>query len=524
MSSDQKPKLSKIFTFQTKAKVEHLKKLKEGENAILKGVLKAKGATKKEEVFVDVIDKDEFPLAIQQAVGIEIATIPTYLYTYYSIVRVPKASVIIELEEKIYAAYKKQGLADEYAKERAKELTVEIQVYANKSAAIIMSVVVEEMLHMSLSSNVMQALVGPPKLYLQSPVFPAELPGHIPEFPINLAPFSQDQLIAFLRIETPLPFVDKSEEDPDANSDTEVPYSTIGQYYCMVENCIRENFSDVEHYHKDRPQLTPNKGIYTNNTINTVYYNKYHEPQFPNSNSKGDLIKVENLWTALASLQEIVEQGEGASGGHRLDHAGKPIEGISWQDVEKDPKDKDGEGDGEISHFDKFLSLYYQHEELTDKIKRLDMTWDAQAGKVNPLTLDSIFLLPLPDNPKTANYPADLQAVSNLTNAVYTYIFVMIEDCYRKPEDTQYEVFMYGIHKSMIWILSELCNAMVNLKWRDADGKCCAPTFENYEFKSGSKPKDQLIELCGVAGVDSNGLDWVLPIVVDLPSIDVQKD
>ena len=147
------------------------------------------------------------------------------------------------------------------------------------------------------------------------------------------------------------------------------------------------------------------------------------------------------------------------------------------------------------------------------------MTWDTADGKVNPLTLDSIFLLPLPDNPKTAKYPTDLQAVSNLTNAVYTYIFIMIGDCYNKPEDTQYEVFMYGIHKSMIWILSELCNAMVNFSWRDEKGKCCAPTFENYLFETGSSPKDQLIALCGVDGVDSNGLEWVLPIVVNLPDI-----
>lgn len=519
MSKDEKHGLSQIFTFQTKAKLDHLKKLKDGKNAIQKGVLKATESTKTT-LFRDFIAKDELPEAIQQAVGIEIATIPTYLYTYYSIIRTFDADQASEIEAKILEAVLKEETNPKKAKAKAQKLTVDIQVFANKSAAIIMSVVVEEMLHMALSSNVMQALVGPPLLYKQSPEFPAALPGHIPEFGIHLAPFSQDQLITFMRIESPLPFIDKSAEK--AKGKDVLPYSTIGQFYCMVENCIRNFYQDDSLYNKERPQLMPNKGVYTSNTINTVYYNELHEPQFPNSNSKGDLIKVENLWTALASMQEIVEQGEGASGGNHLDKYGMPIEGINYRDIEKNPKDKDGEGDGEISHFDKFLSLYYQHEELSKEIDKLKMT---QGNK--PYTLDSIILRPLPIDPKTAQYPADIAAASILTNAVYAYTFIMIEDCYFKPEDTQYEIFMYGIHKTMIWILSELCHAMSNMTYTDEKGNIhhVGTTFELYEFKEGISPKAQLIALANneLLLTKEVSMGWVLALIEDLPDVKIHK-
>jgi hypothetical protein len=74
----------------------------------------------------------ELKANLQTAVEIELATIPIYLYTYYSLDRNAESGETIS----------------------------EAQLYANKAGGLIMSVAVEEMLHMSLSSNILWAMAG----------------------------------------------------------------------------------------------------------------------------------------------------------------------------------------------------------------------------------------------------------------------------------------------------------------------------------------------------------------------------
>src|ERR1044072_6049660 len=138
--------------------------------------------------------------AIQQAIEIEIATIPTYLYTYYSVRRVPdQESISGPLVDELTA----KGMSLDEAGGVALNLSADIMVFSNKIGATIMSVAMEEMLHMALSSNLNQALDGQPLLVGKSPSFPAVLTGHIPDFIIDKAPCSLDQLITFLKIESP---------------------------------------------------------------------------------------------------------------------------------------------------------------------------------------------------------------------------------------------------------------------------------------------------------------------------------
>src|ERR1700761_4553082 len=130
--------------------------------------------------------------AIQQAIEIEIATIPVYLYTHYSINRSPNQDAISgELTQRMVKA----GKTPAEASKIALDLSAELMVFANKAGALIMSVAIEEMLHMALSSNLKQALAGPPQLAGKSPSeWPACLPGHEPKFDIDRAKFSLKQL------------------------------------------------------------------------------------------------------------------------------------------------------------------------------------------------------------------------------------------------------------------------------------------------------------------------------------------
>jgi hypothetical protein len=244
-----------------------------------------------------VITPENLGEALQQAIEIEIATIPTYLYTYYSVNRVPNQdSISGPLVQQLTA----QGMSLADANKIALDLSADIMVYSNKVGATIMSVVMEEMLHMALSSNLKQALEGPPLLYGRSPGFPAELPGHVPEFEIDLAPFSLNQLITFLKIESP------HELPPSDQLLKAIPYTTIGEFYRAIEKCIEEN--ELE-YDVEAPQLVPGKSYYAPNMIDTVFYDKEHKPKYVDADDSGDLVHVVDRASACKAIDQIVDQG-----------------------------------------------------------------------------------------------------------------------------------------------------------------------------------------------------------------------
>ncbi len=409
--------------------------------------------------------------AIQQAIEIEIATIPVYLYTYYSINRTPNQQQIIT---DVSAALVKQGKPEAEAKKEAEEISASIMVFANKAGALIMSVAIEEMLHMALSSNLKQSLVGLPELVGKTPkTWPAYLPGHEPEFPINKGRLSLPQLMTFLEIESPSPLPDKTKLLKA------IPYKTIGQFYDMIVQYIEHNELA---YNKDAPQLIPGKGYYAQNNVDTIFYDKHHKPHLVNDADSGDLVLVEDRASALKAIHIIVEQGEGNQDAPGLNPDYTVNCSIS-------PADYDDPAMKEFSHFEKFSRIYCHYDFLTKKFAGFGMEEKQFAG---------YFVQNVALNPVTADYPANIQTLSNLLNAIYTYIFVMSEGCYKKAGHTQYEIFMFGIHKSMIFILNSLCGDIMQQTYTDKkDGLTykAAPTFEDYAFDPASSPKSQLIAL-----------------------------
>lgn len=435
--------------------------------------------------------------AIQQAIEIEIATIPVYLYTYYSINRVPDQDTISgALAQELTL----KGMPAPEANKIALKLSAQIMVYANKIGATIMSVVMEEMLHMSLSSNLKQALVGQPILTGRSPhVYPACLPGHEPEFDINLAPFSLDQLMTFLKIESPDPL-------PETTKLLKaIPYKTIGQFYDMIEKCL-EKYDKKLKYDTNRPQLVPGRRYYANNNIDTVYYDINHKPQYMDADDSGDLVHVVDLKSAKKAISQIVEQGEGNTDAPGLNPNGS----VNCQPInDRDYDDKDKK---ELSHFEKFVEIYCEYDELNKQF--------ASLGLQN-IDISNYFVLPVPTNPTTAKYPnATIQAVSNLLNAVYTYVFVMTENCYIADGDTQYEIFMFGIHKTMIFILNSLCGDIQGLSYTENGQTLQATaTFENYPFGMMSSPKSQLIDLYTEAVALYPTISYLAQRFQDLPDV-----
>jgi hypothetical protein len=470
--------------------------------------------------------------ALQQAIEIEIATIPVYLYTYYSINRsVNSASIITSLTNALVAKGMSKDEATKKATAFSDKFAASISGLANKSGAIIMSVVIEEMLHMALSSNIKQALRGMPELMDKVPdTWPAQLPGHEPPFNINRAALSLEQLKTFLLIELPA----KPKDDPKLLKSKKViiDYTTIGEFYDMIAKVIEENSKNGKlKYNIKSPQLIPGEGYYAPNNSDTSYTNSKGKLEFGNADIQkktkprqpsGDLVHVTDCDSAIKAINTIVDQGEGY---HPNDYDLLEPDGTPKKCEEPSDGDDAYRPGEEASHFSKFLEIYCRFQKLDKEITKYNKKENLG------LSLGDYFVYNFPVNPSTAGYPADIQKISNLLNAVNSYIFLMTEECYRKTGNTQYEIFMFGIHKSMIFILNSLCG-VINTMQYEVNGTIynAAPTFENYSFKpkegnifsAGLSPKTQIIDLYNTmmeAYPTNSSLEGLKIRIHDLPDV-----
>ena len=196
---------------------------------------------------------------LQTALEIEFSTIPTYLYALYSI----------------------KGNRNDHVKE------------------IIRSVVMEEMLHISLVSNVFNAVGGKPNLVDNVPLYPGYLPGSAREFEVNLEKFSEAAIDTFLKIEKP----EKKDAPPEADH-----YHTIGQFYHAVKDGLIYLCKTLG---EDK--------VFTGDPSHQISHNLYYGGggellSIPLHNRVKKFEAVRNLETALKSLEIIVDQGEGLPG------------------------------------------------------------------------------------------------------------------------------------------------------------------------------------------------------------------
>lgn len=495
-------------------------------------------STKKLFKFATEVTPDNIEDVMQQAIALELATIPTYLSTYYSINRAQD-------QDKLYAKLHEQlSLSGKRSKEQiedlAQELKVDILVYANKTAALTMSVVIEEMLHLALSCNVKQAVcqVEPDLLSIGKVLtFPTQLDGHEPEFIINGAKLSLNQLTTFLQIESPKPFTDPYAENLRG---VVLEYKTIGRLYEKIMSCIQENFPGP--YNK-RPQLLPPESgagarpFYSQNSMNTVHYDRDHNPRFANENDSGELVGVYDSRTAIEALHIIVDQGEGSTEKqsnqkqHTLEWGSDKmpipmkvlVDENNEATVEFWPGDYEGDNEKELAHFAKFLEAYSLGNYYQGKFKKYHELDD----------FFNYFVYDQDSNPKQADYenpkggnPA-LALANKLGSAVFAYILLMIETCYYKDDDTQYDLFMFGIHKSMIWLLSETGNHINSYSYnKDNQAYKGALTFEPFSFEqSYLRPKEQILPILHELGqVDSYWANWGENYFPSLPDVGLDHD
>ncbi len=279
--------------------------------------------------------------ALQSAVELEHATIPVYLYALYSLDESKNGEIV----------------------------------------DILRSVVIEEMLHMTLASNVLNALGGDTQVGNPGfvPPFPGPLPGGVEsDLIVHLAPFSMQQLQTFLQIERPedplqFPVLTKSTEDNEI---------TIGEFYAAISRAIGQ-LGDGAFAPPPRYQVGPDL--------------------------MDGAIVVTDVASAQEALQIIIEQGEGTS---------------------TSPEEIDGD---RVAHYYRFMQI--QNGKLLVPAPDQPSGW-AYAGA--PVTLDASGVFAAPTDPGYPTpYPAgSAQAFANDNfNYTYTNLLFALRDLFSGVND-----------------------------------------------------------------------------------------
>lgn len=290
--------------------------------------------------------KDAVVNALQQGIKLEHATIPLYLYALYSLDR-----------------NKNGAIAD-----------------------IILSVVMEEMLHMELACNILNALGGSPEIDTPNfiPTYPGPLPGGVEsELQVHLAPFSTDQLKTFLTVEEPETIL----QFPVAQALAAIPQVTIGQFYAEIKRQIGKLGS----------------GAFNPTPRNQV-----------SGLLDGDF-EVTDLDSANKAIDTIVRQGEG---------------------TEESPKEA-ATGD-EVAHYYRFAEIKFGKKLIPNP----------DAGPTTPPAMQFIYggekipfdptgVFPVPTDPSTAGYPAGpARLACQQFNFQYTNILKLLHSGFNgKPGD-----------------------------------------------------------------------------------------
>lgn len=340
-----------------------------------------------------ITTRDDLISYLDAAMALEHATIPPYLTAYYS-----------------------------------------IDSTTNSDAAHIIRVVaVEEMLHLTLAANVLNAVGGSPDLTRPGfvPSYPAYLPDGEDDFQVGLQSLSSTAVDVFCQIERPAKAPDAGSRllrsDPGkpmlAASPTRhgMHFYSIGEFYEeIIAGLRRLAAADPALFRGDPSRQVGPEYFYSGG---------------------GAVIPVHDLESACAALEFIAGQGEGSDKGLY-------------------------DADGELAHYYRFRQLhhgrYYQRGDHPDRPSgpRLHVDW----SKVRKVKV----------NAKLADYPAgsELAAAAEAFNADYgTFLALMTRAFNGEP----------ALLVEAVWHMFRLrdgFNRLMRNPLPGGGGLHAAPTFE----------------------------------------------
>jgi hypothetical protein len=302
---------------------------------------------------------------------------------------------------------------------------------------IIRVVAVEEMLHLTLVANVLNAVRGEPDLTKPGfvPRFPVVLPDGEDDFLVHLRPFGHQAVDTFLQIERPgqAPaeqhriVAQKMADDVLAAVPGEpgLKFYSIGEFY---EEIIR-GINYLEDRARERGE-----------TIFTGDPARQATPEYFYSGG-GEIIPVTNRDTAIRALTLIAEQGEGLGGGIY-------------------------DAEDELAH-------YYRFEQL--KLQRYYQPGDQPGTPTGPpLTVDWQAAYPVKEDPRLRDYPKDseLRAAATEFNEQYASFLATLTKAYNGQP---------GLLLEAVWEMFRIRDTMTRLIRNPIPGRPglnAGPTFE----------------------------------------------
>lgn len=248
---------------------------------------------------------------------------------------------------------------------------------------VIRAVVVEEMLHLTLAANILNAVGGAPDLTGPGfvPLYPAYLPDGETDFQVDCAGLSQETVETFLKIERPaesggdeVRTVRRERREGSlraawVDDESEEHFYSIGEFYQAIEQGLAR-------LHEEQGDA-----LFSGDPARQVTSEYYYS-------GGGEIIPVTDLGSAKAAIRLISEQGEGVGGGI-----------FDFED--------------EIAHYHRFSQL------LLGRYYRPGDAADAPSGGAVDVDWDAVY--PVKANARLADYPdgSDLRAEAEAFNAHY---------------------------------------------------------------------------------------------------------
>ena len=305
----------------------------------------------KKSLTADLTDTDNLRSALQVAIELEHSTIPPYLYALYSL---------------------KPGQNEAIGQ-------------------LIRSIVWEEMSHMSLACNMLNAIGGAPDIDKPDfiPDYPGPLPGTVESgLIVPLAPFSpqlvHDVFMVIEQPETPLDFP----VGPNMLLAAPEQPLTIGQFYQHIAEAFRAG----------------GEALFTGNPARQV--------------SSWRIQPVTDLASALAAINTIIEQGEGTP---------------------ESPLDAGLMESQEMAHYYRFAEIYNGYQLIPNTHAPADAPFDERyiyGG--DPIIYEPAGVWPVVTNPKRTTYPhGSVAAFANQTfNYTYTSLLKSLHQTFNGSPDT----------------------------------------------------------------------------------------
>ncbi|MCW2539395.1 MAG: Ferritin-like [Frankiales bacterium] len=309
---------------------------------------------------------------------------------------------------------------------------------SNQQATLVLrSVVVEEMLHMVLAANVLNAIGGRPQVAGRehAPHYPHELPDGVI---LDLLPFSPAAIESFLQVENPqyLPTLTAPDSAalqvrrPELHTSHAVAVSerptTIGAFYQEITETLKAVAADI-----GEPAL------FCGDPARQIGAEFYYA-------GGGSPTRVTDLESACRALDEVVDQGEGDI--------------LSPYDA-----------DGDLAHYFRFQQLKYNRSYLAaDEI-------GTPTGPAMGVDFKTVY--PMLANPRTAEYDdPDLKAASVRANHSWSQLLQQLDAAF----DGRPDALLPAVH-TMFRLRDAMLVLLAN-PLPDHHGRHAGPTFEWQPF------------------------------------------